>query len=158
MSIPSVSDCIAEIRIDYTKVQQYIIAHARMKHACGKIDDRDLRGVVADPFASISREHLAPFVCNSLLEFYDLLVCHRTCTVSVWVIVDEEHFKGSCRSAVASVLRNEESLGDGPMHPENLLSFAQRRLLRTEHWCDLNERAWEVLQNFCYAQCPQLQD
>jgi len=158
MSIPSISHHIAEIRIDYTKVQQYLIAHAQMKRACVRIDDRDLKGILADPFASLSREHLEPFVCNSLCRLHDFLVCHRTCTVILWVIIEDEYFQGLCRSAVASVLRSEESLLDGSLHPQNLLSFAQRRLLRSEKWCDLNDRAWETLQNICYAQCPQLQD
>jgi hypothetical protein len=136
---------VATIKLSYDVVQDAIISHYKLRREVGAIDERDLQGVLSDPFAYLDSEMLSR-ILPSTMTYFSMFVEHLGANRRVLVMVQvDELLRNRVKAAIEKEMQEDTSI-----HPESLLAKVQREVIDKHRWQDVNDAAHQYIEDQCY--------
>jgi hypothetical protein len=136
---------VATIKLSYDVVQDTIISHYKLRREVGAIDERDLQGVLSDPFAYLDNEMLSR-ILPSTMTYFSMFVEHLGANRRVLVMVQvDELLRNRVEAAIEKEMQEDDSI-----HPDVLIVKVQRSLLVLDRWHDVNDEAYEYIESQCH--------
>lgn len=145
----------ATICLPYEVVKSHVVSfYTLQRHlAPTSLSVDDLKNIVADPFAYITRDILETLTPRRL-HVRDFFVQHLgDRVVFVQVAIDDSYFRLEVECAISHWMAKDDGT-----HPESLINVVEKRLLRLLGAVDLNHAAFDHIQERCYEVAGSLHE